>query len=114
MHSHISTGSQLATCNPLSEDECSRSRATRGLARYRVRADLPHKRVWTLTVWQKKTFVNGFINAEPHSDAVRKFRDWAGKGAAFVERTSVNGSIDWGSAMQKLQTPTFYYQEPGS
>lgn len=86
---------------------------TRGLARYSVRANLLRKRFWTLTIWQKKVFVNGFVNAEPHSDAVRKFGGWAGEGAAFVEWTSINGSIDWKSAMRKLQNPTFYYKEPG-
>jgi hypothetical protein len=82
---------------------------TQGLARYSLKADLPHKRFWTLTVWQKKEFVQDFVIREPHAQAVERFKDWAGKGAAFVEWTSTNSSIDWNTATQKLQNHTFYY-----
>ncbi|HYW00480.1 MAG TPA: hypothetical protein VE862_03365 [Candidatus Acidoferrum sp.] len=83
---------------------------TLGLSRYSVRADFLHKRFWTLTVWKDKKFVESFVQVEPHAEAVRKFKDWAGKGAAFVEWNSTNSAIDWDTAMQKLKAPTFYYK----
>ena len=58
-------------------------RRTHGLARYGLRADLLHKRFWTLTVWQDREFVNSFVIVEPHAEAVRRFKAWAGEGAAF-------------------------------
>jgi hypothetical protein len=82
---------------------------TRGLARYSLRADALHKQFWTFTVWQKKEFVEEFVIREPHAYAVQRFKEWAGEGAAFVEWTGTNGSIDWNTAVQKLQNPTFYY-----
>ncbi len=87
---------------------------TQGLVRYSVRADFPRKRFWTFTVWKDKKFVQSFVQLEPHAQAVRKFKDWAGEGAAFVEWISTNGSIDWDTAIQKLKTPTFYYNERSS
>ena len=84
---------------------------TRGLARYSVRADFLRKRFWTLTVWKDKKFIDSFVQLEPHAEAVRKFKDWAGEGAAFVEWSTANSSIDWDIAMQKLNTPTFYYKK---
>ena len=84
---------------------------TQGLARYSVKADFLHKRFWTLTIWKNKKFMDSFVPLEPHAEAIRKFKDWAGKGAAFVEWNSTNSSIDWDTAMQKLKTPTFYYSE---
>jgi len=83
---------------------------THGLARYGLKANLLHKRFWTLTVWQKKEVIEGFVTSEPHAEAVRRFEEWAGEGAAFVEWKSTNGTIDWNTAMQKLQNPTFYYK----
>jgi len=83
---------------------------TPGLSRYSVRADFLHKRFWTLTVWKDKKFVESFVQEEPHAEAVRKFKDWAGEGAAFVEWNSTNSGIDWDTAMQKLKAPTFYYK----
>jgi hypothetical protein len=83
---------------------------TQGLARYSLRAALLHKRFWTFTVWQKKDFVQDFVIREPHAQAVERFKEWAGEGAAFVEWSSTNSSIDWKTAMQKLQNPTFYYK----
>jgi len=86
---------------------------TRGLARYGLRADHLHKRFWTITVWQGKEFMNSFVLAEPHAEAVRRFKDWAGEGAAFVEwKSTTDSSINWPTALQKLQAPTFYYQPP--
>ncbi len=54
--------------------------------------------------------MDGFVPAEPHDEAVRRFKGWAAKGAAFVEWNSTNGSIDWDAAMQKLKNPTYYYK----
>jgi heme-degrading monooxygenase HmoA len=83
---------------------------TQGLVRYSVRADFPHKQFWTFTIWKDKKFVQSFVQVEPHADAVRKFKDWAGEGAAFVEWNSTNSAIDWATATQKLNAPTFYYK----
>jgi len=84
---------------------------TSGLARYSLRADFLRKQFWTLTIWRDKKFVESFVQLEPHAEAVRKFKDWAGEGAAFVEWHSTNGSIDWNTALQKLNNPTFYYKK---
>ncbi len=84
---------------------------TRGLARYGLKADPLRKHFWTFTVWKNKEFMNNFLPTQPHAEAVRRFNDWAGEGAAFVEWNSNNGSIDWETAMQKLQNPTFYYRK---
>jgi hypothetical protein len=86
-------------------------RQTQGLARYSLKPDFLRKRFWTLTVWQKKEFVQDFVIREPHAQAVQRFKDWAGEGAAFVEWTSTDGSLDWNTAIQKLQNPTFYYRK---
>jgi hypothetical protein len=84
---------------------------TSGLARYSLRADFLRKQFWTLTIWKDKKFVESFVQLEPHAEAVRKFKDWAGEGAAFVEWDSTSGSIDWNTALQKLNNPTFYYKK---
>ena len=84
-----------------------------GLVRYGLRADPLRKRFWTFTVWQGRDAANAFVAAEPHATAVRRFRDWAGEGAAFVEWESAEGSIDWGEALRRLQHPTFSYHPPG-
>ncbi|HKA54320.1 MAG TPA: hypothetical protein VKJ47_11725 [Candidatus Binatia bacterium] len=84
-----------------------------GLVRYGLRADLLHKRFWTFTVWQGRDAANAFVAAEPHATAVRRFREWAGTGAAFVEWRSAEGSINWDEALRRLQHPTFSYPPPG-
>ena len=86
---------------------------TQGLARYSVRADFFRKRFWTLSIWKDRKFVENFVQSEPHAEAVRKFNTWAGEGAAFVAWNSTDGSVDWDLAIQKLKTPTFYFQKSG-
>lgn len=85
---------------------------TQGIIRFGLRTDFMHKRFWTYTVWTSKAPLNSFVVAEPHATAVKKFDNWAGKGAAFVEWNSTDGSINWSEALKRLQTPTFYYSPP--
>ena len=84
-------------------------KVTKGLIRYSVRADIIRKHFWTFTVWSSKAEMNSFVTSEPHATSVRKFGDWAGAGAAFVEWISATGSIDWSEALDRLKNPTFYY-----
>ncbi|MGA3406577.1 MAG: hypothetical protein ABSD49_12665 [Candidatus Bathyarchaeia archaeon] len=70
-----------------------------------------HKKFWTFTVWLSRKSIEPFVRTEPPAEAVRRFNEWAGKGAAFAEWTSQNGQIDWAVANVKLQNPTFYYDK---
>ncbi|MGE5444986.1 MAG: hypothetical protein ACM3SR_10365 [Ignavibacteriales bacterium] len=83
---------------------------TDGLIRYALRANLLRKQFWTLSVWKGRASANGFVAAEPHATAVGKFQQWVGRGAAFVQWNSSDGTIDWNEALQRLQNPTFYYK----
>jgi hypothetical protein len=83
---------------------------TPGLARYSLRVNLFRKRFWTFSVWGNRASTNAFVHASPHTIAVERFQEWAGEGAAFVEWSSSDGSINWKEAMRRLQTPTFYYK----
>lgn len=80
------------------------------LVRYSLRTDLPHKHFWTLSVWNERGGMNTFVSAEPHATAVRRFEQWAGPGAAFVEWKAAGEAPNWAIALEKLKTPTFYYQ----
>ena len=84
---------------------------TKGLARYGLRMEPLSKKFWTFTVWKGKEFMESFVPAQPHNEAVTEFKEWAGEGAAFVEWTDTNGSIDWETGMEKLRNPTFYYKK---
>ena len=82
-----------------------------GAIRYTVKADFPKKRFWTLSIWSSKDALRRFVMSEPHATAVRKFSEWAGEGAAFVEWSSATDLIGWNEALQRLQNPTFYYRK---
>ena len=84
---------------------------TVGVIRYSVKADFFHKKFWTFTVWSDRSYIEPFVKKNPHAEAISRFKDWAGAGAAFVEWTSKDGSIDWNMAYEKLQNPTFYYDK---
>ena len=84
---------------------------TNGLARYGLKANVLSKKFWTFTVWKSKEAMENFVPAHPHDEAIDAFKTWAGEGAAFVEWTSRNGSIDWDTGIKKLQNPTFYYKK---
>jgi quinol monooxygenase YgiN len=84
-------------------------RGTTGVIRYGVRADVLHKRFWTLSVWTDPEAMNAFVRAEPHRTAVTRFAAWAGEGAAFVLWRSVDAPLDWDEALLRLRNPTFYY-----
>lgn len=87
---------------------------TPGVIRFGLRAAPLRKQFWTLSVWTDRDSVNSLVHTGIHVEAVRRFPDWAGPGAAFVEWTSADGAIDWTEANVRLQNPTFYYREPGS
>ena len=82
---------------------------TVGVVRYGLKTDFPRKRFWTYSVWNNRQAVGRFVAAEPHAAAVRKFAQWAGDGASFVEWTSNDGKVDWAEANRRLRAPTFYY-----
>ena len=84
---------------------------SKGLVRYGVRTDLPHKRFWTIFVWRDRESMENFVKMHPHTDAISKFPAWAGEGAAFVEWNTANGTVDWNLASKQLENPTFRYQE---
>lgn len=86
------------------------AKEAQGAVRYAVKADFPKKHFWTYSIWRDRDSLRQFVMAEPHATAVKKFAEWAGEGAAFVEWTSSNGSIGWTEAMERLQKPTFYYK----
>ena len=83
---------------------------TTGLIRFGLRAALLRKQFWTLSVWTDRESVNSFVHSGIHVEAVRRFPNWAGPGAAFVEWTSADGVLDWTEASVRLQNPTFYYR----
>lgn len=84
---------------------------SKGLVRYGVKTDLPHKRFWTFSVWRDRDSMEKFVRIHPHADAISKFPTWAGDGAAFVEWKTVSGTVDWDLAAKQLENPTFRYQE---
>lgn len=84
--------------------------ASEGVVRFGVRTDFPHKRFWTLSVWDSVESMHAFVKAEPHATAVAKFKEWAGEGAAFAQWEGSDGLIDWTEAARRLQNPTFHYK----
>lgn len=82
-----------------------------GMVNYAVKADLPKKHFWTLSIWKDQDSMRRFVMAEPHTTAMKKFEEWAGDGSAFVEWTSSNDQINWKEALEHLQNPTFYYRK---
>jgi quinol monooxygenase YgiN len=86
-------------------------RRTEGAVRYGLKTDLPHKRFWTYSVWKDRQAIGPFVAAEPHATAVKRFAEWAGQGAAFVEWKNPDGAVDWEEADRQLKKPTFYYKK---
>ncbi|MGH9406882.1 MAG: hypothetical protein ACRD3D_13755 [Terriglobia bacterium] len=84
------------------------------LVGYGLKTNLPGKQFWTLSVWNERRAVNGFVGSEPHATAVKRFERWAGPGAAFAEWESAHSQPSWDEALKKLETPTFYYQPTAS
>ena len=80
-----------------------------GIVAYSLAVDLPRRHFWTYTVWSDPTAVPAFIKAEPHATAVKRFHDWAGEGAEFVEWEIADPMLDWNQAFERLKTPSFYY-----
>jgi hypothetical protein len=86
-------------------------RGNDGVVRYGLKTDLLHKRFWTYSVWKNHKAVVQFVDAEPHATAVKKFAEWAGEGASFVEWSNADGKVDWEEADKRLENPTFYYRK---
>ena len=84
---------------------------SKGIANYAVKADLPKKNFWTLSIWNDTESLKQFVPQEPHATAIKKFTEWAGEGSAFVEWTKPSKEINWSEAMIKLENPTFYYKK---
>jgi hypothetical protein len=84
-------------------------RATQGLVRYGLKTDFLRKYFWTCSVWTNKTAADAFVRAEPHATALKRFKDWAAPGAAFVEWHAANPSINWAEVLEQLSHPTFRY-----
>lgn len=86
-------------------------RKTDGVVRYGLKTDFPRKRFWTYSVWKNRQAIGPFVAGEPHATAVKKFAEWAGAGAAFVEWENSAGNVDWDEASRRLEKPTFYYRK---
>jgi hypothetical protein len=86
-------------------------RSTKNVVRYGLKTDFVHKRFWTFSVWNKREAIRVFVSAEPHATAVRKFAEWSGGGASFVQWNSTDGKVDWEEADRRLKNPTFYYRK---
>lgn len=82
---------------------------TSGLLRFSLKAHPLSKDYWTYSIWTDRASMNRFVGQKPHTVALKKFKKWAGEGAAFVEWHAASEQIDWSSALQKLQNPTYYY-----
>ncbi|MFQ5933165.1 MAG: hypothetical protein ACE5KI_00810 [Dehalococcoidia bacterium] len=82
---------------------------TPGLVRHAVKANFLRKRFWTFSAWRDRESMVEFVRSEPHATAVKRFEVWGGEGAAFAEWQSVDGSIDWTGARERLRDPTFRY-----
>jgi len=85
-------------------------RRTEGVVRYGLRTNLPGKKFWTYSVWKDAQAIQPFVVTEPHSTAVRKFKDWADEGAAFSEWQNNDGKVDWDETERRLKNPTYYYK----
>jgi Domain of unknown function (DUF3291) len=82
-----------------------------GYIAHALKADLPKRQFWTLSVWENRQAASHFVKSEPHSTAVKKFKAWADDSAAFVEWSKEGESIDWREAMERLKTPMFYFKK---
>ncbi|MPZ23945.1 MAG: hypothetical protein GEU28_10475 [Dehalococcoidia bacterium] len=79
-----------------------------GIVAYSLAVDPLPRHFWTYSIWEDRASMSAFNAAEPHATAVRRFADWAGAGAAFVEWDSAPG-LDWSEAFERLKQPSFYY-----
>lgn len=82
-----------------------------GYVVHALKADFPKRHFWTLSIWESRQAVGLFVRSGPHSEAVKKFKDWADDSAAFVEWSNLGKSIDWSEAMERLKTPTYYFKK---
>jgi hypothetical protein len=103
--------SDLISFMILSRKVLKQIKSSEGIANYAVKADLPKKNFWTLSIWNDIESLKLFIPTEPHATAIKKFTEWAGESSAFVEWTSPSKEINWPEAMIKLENPTFYYKK---
>ena len=82
------------------------AKQTPGLVAYGLRAEPRRGRFWTMSCWTSRETAGAFVKEEPHATAVRRFANWAGDGAAFVEWESRQTEIDWDEAFRRLEHPT--------
>lgn len=75
---------------------------TPGLVRYGLKAELRRKQFWTYSVWQDRGAMGAFMRTEPHASAIQRLNEWAGRGVAFTNWESSDGSIDWTEARKRL------------
>jgi hypothetical protein len=87
--------------------------ASRGAIRYSVKTDIPRKRFWTLSVWEKREDMALFSRSEPHRTAMKHFYEWGTEAAAIAEWTNADGKIDWKDAERRLKQPAFRYRLEG-
>ncbi|MSP79037.1 MAG: DUF3291 domain-containing protein [Dehalococcoidia bacterium] len=87
--------------------ECSE-----GAVRYGLKANPITKKFWAASVWKDHTAMRAYVRAEPHLSTMKRFEEWAGEGAAFVEWKAPDGPIDWRDVERRMKTPTFYYKKP--
>ena len=95
----------------LSSKVLKQIKESEGSINYAVKANFLKKHFWTLSIWKDNNSLGHFILEEPHATAVRKFKEWAGEGSAFVEWTNHNYTINWPEAIKKLERPTYYYKK---
>lgn len=69
-------------------------RSSRGAIRYTLRTDLPHKRFWTISVWNSEGEMELFSRSEPHRTAIKNFLSWGTDSAAIAEWESSEVKID--------------------
>ncbi len=86
---------------------------TPGLVRYGLKAELRRKRFWTCSVSQDQAAMAAFMRTEPHATAMQRFSDWAGRGAAFTDWGSADGSIEWAEVRKRLTDAAGRDAEPG-
>ncbi len=43
---------------------------SKGLIRYGLKTDLPHKRFWTMSVWRDRDAMQNFLKMHPHTDGI--------------------------------------------
>jgi hypothetical protein len=88
-------------------------RSSRGSIRYALKTDIPHKKFWTLSVWENEEDMALFSRSEPHRTAMKKFYYWGTDKAAIAQWAGTISKIDWEEAIRRLEKPMFHYRYEG-